>query len=118
MLGNGHFHPQDNSPRTIHPLNNSPSQLRQFPLLYRSKPNLKITYIHTCMHTCIHIYIVLYCIFVLLEENIAVRTQQMEQVILTKVIHAYTHAHMTRIYAYNIYMHTYIHILMHTYTLI
>ena len=29
--------------------------------------------------------IVLYCIFVLLEENIADRTQQMEQVILTKV---------------------------------
>src|SRR6218665_2373669 len=60
----------------------------QFPP-YRSKPNLKITYIHTCMHTCIHIY-----------------------------IHAYTHRCMhTRIYAYNTYMHACIHIFMRTYTL-
>src|SRR6218665_2441923 len=52
LLGNGHF------PRTIPrilPPDNSPSQLGQFPP-YRSKPNLKITYIHKCMHTCIHIY--------------------------------------------------------------
>jgi len=33
--------------------------------------------------------IVLYCIFVLLEENIADRTQQMEQANLTKVIIPY-----------------------------
>src|SRR6218665_2584582 len=88
--GPGHF-PLDNSPGQFSP-DNSPSQLGQFPL-YRSKPNLKITHIHTCMHTCIHIYIHAYT-------------------------HAYTHRCMhTRIYAYNTYMHAYIHIFMHTYTL-
>src|SRR6218665_501301 len=48
----GHF------PRTIPP-DKSPSQLGQFPL-YRSKRNLKVTYIHTCMHTCIQIYMYAY----------------------------------------------------------
>ena len=56
FLGNGHF------PRTIPP-DNYPGQ---YPLPtrtiapYHSKPNLKITHIHTCMHTCIHIYILAY----------------------------------------------------------
>src|SRR6218665_1063995 len=73
----------DKSPRQF------PLPTRTIPPSYHSKPNLKITYIHTCMHTCIHIY-----------------------------IHAYTHRCMhTRIYAYNTYMHTYIHIFVHTYTL-
>src|SRR6218665_340541 len=75
--------PRTLRPRTIPPPNkdNSPP--------YRSKPNFKITYIHTCMHTCLHIY-----------------------------IHAYTQRCMhTRIYAYNTYMHAYRHIFMHTYTL-
>src|SRR6218665_2093119 len=74
--------PPDNSPRTIHlPTRTIPP--------YRSKLNLKITYIHTCMHTCIHIY-----------------------------THAYTHRCMhTHIYAYNKYLPAYIHIFMHTYTL-
>src|SRR6218665_3855498 len=64
----GHF-PMDNSPPLTIPLTNPPpdnspgqfpsdnsfSQLGQSPP-YRSKPNLKITNIHTCMHTCIYIH--------------------------------------------------------------
>src|SRR6218665_3711945 len=50
IYGGPDISPLDNSPP-----DNSPSQLGQFPP-YRSKPNLKITYIHTYMHMCIHIY--------------------------------------------------------------
>ena len=93
-LGNGHFpqaiHPPRQftpgqfTPQTIHP------PTRTVPLPYHSKPNLTITYIHTCMHTFIHIY-----------------------------VHAYTHRCMqTHIYTYNTYMHTYIqyiHACIYTY---
>src|SRR6218665_3387501 len=48
--GNGHF-PWTIHPRTLHPPDNSPSQLGQFP-----STNLKITFIHECTHAYIHTY--------------------------------------------------------------
>src|SRR6218665_285111 len=58
LVGGTDISPLDNIPGQFPP-DNSLSQLGQFPP-YSSKPNLKITYIHTCMHTCIHIYILAY----------------------------------------------------------
>src|SRR6218665_679857 len=85
-----------NKARTFPPGQFPPGQFpRTIPLPTRTIPPIPLKtqlqnyiYIHTCIHSCIHIY-----------------------------IHAYIHRFMhTRIYAYNTYMHTYIHI--HLYTVI
>src|SRR6218665_1195000 len=101
IQGNGHFPPDnstsDNSPGQFTPWT-FPLQLGQFPLPYRSKPNLKITYIHACtnVHVGTHAYIYTY-----MHIHIGTCT------------HVYTHTIHTCIHTL-----LYIHIFIHTYTLI